>query len=30
VVTCGGEIAWIPGVASERFRGGRVRLSWHT
>jgi tRNA(Ile)-lysidine synthase len=34
VVTCGGEIAWVPGVATgERFRvtpgsRDRVRLSW--
>jgi tRNA(Ile)-lysidine synthase len=28
VVTCGGEIAWIPGVAAEPFTGGRVRLAW--
>jgi tRNA(Ile)-lysidine synthase len=34
VVTCGGEIAWVPGVAtSERFRvtagtRERVRLAW--
>jgi tRNA(Ile)-lysidine synthase len=29
VVVSGGEIAWVAGVAaSERFRGGRVRLAW--
>jgi tRNA(Ile)-lysidine synthase len=29
VVTSGGEIAWIPGVATgEAFAGGRVRLAW--
>jgi tRNA(Ile)-lysidine synthase len=29
VVTCGGEIAWVAGVAaSDRFVGGRVRLGW--
>jgi tRNA(Ile)-lysidine synthase len=29
VVTSGGEIAWVGGLAaSERFRGGRVRLAW--
>jgi tRNA(Ile)-lysidine synthase len=35
VVWCGGEVAWIPGVATgERFRAasagaGTVRLAWH-
>jgi hypothetical protein len=35
VVVCGGEIAWVPGVATgERFRlteatGDRLLLAWH-